>query len=111
MHSAASPMKTLAILILFLMAGCTKPQRGDLLLGDLKNLPPAKIEAALPNREPSVYYGYAIRLFDQGEKDDAVFWFYVGQLRSRFYLKANPDLNPGDDPAAYSALNATIGPT
>ncbi len=104
-------MRALAIILLFLLAGCNKLQRGDLLLGDLKKLPPAKIEAALPNRDPSAYYGYAIRLFDEGKKDDAVFWFYVGQLRSRFYLKANPSLHPGDDPAAFSALNATIGPT
>jgi hypothetical protein len=104
-------MKPLAITLLLLLAGCSKPSRGDALLGDLKKLPAAKIEAALPNQHPSLYYGYAIRLFDQGKKDDAVFWLYVGQLRSRFYLKANPNLDPGGDPAAFGALHATIGPT
>src|SRR5689334_9712989 len=104
-------MRPLAIILLLSLAGCNKPSRGDALLDDLKKLPPPKIEAALPNHHPSAYYGYAIRLFDQGKKDDAVFWFYVGQLRWRFYLKANPNLDPSGDPAALGALNATIGPT
>src|SRR5580765_4898046 len=79
------------VALLVLVAGCGKPKRGDLMLGSLSNLPPAKVEAALPTQHPSVYYGYALNLFDQGKKDDAVFWFYAGQLRYRFYLNANPD--------------------
>ncbi len=106
-----NPMRPLAIMLLFLLAGCSKPQRGVLSLDDLKKLPPAKIEAALPTQDPSAYYLYADRLFHEGKKDDAIFWFYVGQLRSRFYLKANPNLPPGGAPAAFSALNATIGPS
>src|SRR5262245_22183604 len=104
-------MRPLAIIGLLLLAGCGKPQPGDPLLGKLKDLPPAKIEAALPNEHPSAYYGYAQRLFSQGKKDDAVFWFYVGQLRYRFHLKANPSLDRGGDPAAFGALSATIGGT
>jgi hypothetical protein len=103
-------MRPLATVLLLLLVGCSRPQRGDSLLDDLQKLPPAKIETALPNHHPSAYYGYAIRLFDQGKKDDAVFWYYVGQLRYRFHLKANPNLEPSGDPAAFSALSATIGP-
>ena len=102
-------MRRFAIIILFLLAGCGRSKREDTLLGDLKNLSSAKIEAALPNQHPSVYYGYADRLFRQGKKDDAVVWFYVGQLRYRFYLKANPKLDPSGDPAAFGLLNAIIG--
>ena len=104
-------MRPFALIVLFLLAGCGKPDRGGALLGDLKNLPPAKIEAALPNQHPSVYYGYADRLFRQGKKDDAVVWFYVGQLRYRYYLKANPHLDPSGDPDVFNVLNATIGRT
>jgi len=70
---------------------------------------PKTIEAALPNEHPSAYYTYAGRLFQEGKKDDAVFWFYVGQLRYRFHLKANPNLKPDGDPAVFSSLSATIG--
>ena len=104
-------MRLLTVVILFLLAGCGKPQGGDSFLDDLKALPPAKVEASLPNQEPSAYYIYADRLFHEGKKDDAVFWFYVGELRFRFYLSANPHLSPGGAPAAFSALRTTLGPT
>ncbi len=103
-------MRPFATIVLCLLTACSKPDRGDPLLGDLKKLAPAQIEAALPNENPAAYYGYAIRLFDQGKKDDAVFWFYVGQLRSRFHLKANPNLPQSGEPATFGALHATIGP-
>ncbi len=70
---------------------------------------PADIEAALPNEHPATYYLYAGRLFGEDKKDDAVFWFYVGQLRYRIHLKARPGGNPSGDPALFSSLSATIG--
>jgi hypothetical protein len=72
-------------------------------------LPEAEVELKLPASHPAVYYAYAKRLFTQGRKDDAVFWFYVGQLRYRFYLLANPQLAPDGDAALMASLNATIG--
>jgi hypothetical protein len=85
--------------------------RAALSPSDVQKLPHAKIEAALPDEHPSAYYGYAARLFHEGKKDDAVFWFYVGQLRYRFHLKANPSLDPGGDPALFGSLSATVGET
>lgn len=105
-----SPMKPFVILLSFLLAACGQPKHED-LPSDMKNLPPDKIEAALPNGHPSDYYRYAGRLFQEGKKDDAVFWFYVGQLRYRFHLQANPKLDPSGDPAVFSSLSATIGQT
>lgn len=75
----------------------------------LKDLTEAEVEKALPGEHPSAYYLYAGRLFKEGKKDEAVFWFYVGQLRYRFYLKANPNLQPSGDPALFASLNATLG--
>jgi len=85
--------------------------RAALSTADIQKLPHAKIEAALPSEHPSAYYGYAARLFHEGRKDDAVFWFYVGQLRYRFHLRANPNLDPSGDPALFSSLSATVGET
>jgi hypothetical protein len=71
----------------------------------------SEIERALPGSHPSSYYIYASRLFGEGREEEAVLWFYVGQLRYRFHLTAHPDL-PGDgDPALMASLNATIGQT
>jgi hypothetical protein len=107
----AEPLRLLAIIFLFLLVGCGKSQRRDSFLDDLKALPPAKVEVMLPNEEPSAYYVYAERLFQEGKKDDAVFWFYVGELRCRFYLDTNPHLPPGGASTTFNALRVTLGPT
>ena len=102
---------SLRILILLTLLSAYAPLHAALSPEDLKKLPPAKIEAALPNEHPSAYYGYAARLFREGKKDEAVVWFYVGQLRYRFHLKANPNMDPSGDPALFSSLSATVGKT
>lgn len=78
---------------------------------EIKSLPSAQIEDKLPGEHPSSYYVYAGRLFSEGKKDEAVLWFYIGQLRYRIHLKANPHLDPSGDPALFSSLNATLGQT
>lgn len=100
--------RAFAIVVLFALAVCCRAGQGK-LPADMKNIPPEKIEAALPNEHPAAYYIYAKRLFEEGKKDDAVFWFYVGQLRYRIHLKANPKLDPSGDPAVFSSLSATLG--
>jgi hypothetical protein len=77
----------------------------------INRLPAREIEQALPAEHPAPYYLYAGRLFGEGRKDDAVFWFYVGQLRYRFHLMANPGLSPSGDPALFASLGATVGQT
>ena len=76
---------------------------------EVNSAPHIKIEAQLPNSHPSVVYLYAARLFKENRKDEAVFWFYVGQLRYRYHLAANPELSPDKDPAVMASLNATVG--
>jgi hypothetical protein len=72
-------------------------------------LPEAQVEASIADSHPSIAVAYAKRLFDEDRKDDAVTWFYIGQLRYRFHLLANPDISPDGDPALMASLNATIG--
>jgi hypothetical protein len=76
---------------------------------EIKRLPSAEVERKLVNEHPASYYAYASRLFGEDKKDAAVLWFYIGQLRYRFHLKANPNLNPSGDPALFSSLSATVG--
>ena len=82
---------------------------GKLPVDKINTLPREDVEKALPNEHPSAYYIYAGRLFNEGKKDDAVFWLYVGKLRYKLHLKANPKLEPSGDPALFSSLNATVG--
>jgi hypothetical protein len=70
---------------------------------------PSAVEKQLPAAHPSAYYSYAQRLFNEGKKDEAVLWLYVGQIRYRVHLKANPKLDPSGDPALFASLSGTVG--
>lgn len=71
--------------------------------------PRAKVESALPDSHPMAYYLYASRLLHEGAKADALFWYYVGELRYRFYLAANPEVPPDGAPALFASLRASVG--
>ncbi|RYF22787.1 MAG: hypothetical protein EOO33_14870 [Comamonadaceae bacterium] len=73
------------------------------------SLPAAEVEAGLPESHPAAIYAYAKRLFAEGRRDEAVTWFYVGQLRFRFHLAASPTLPRSGDPALMASLNASVG--
>ncbi len=71
---------------------------------------PAQLKQDIEKRHPADYYLLAAKLFkDTATKQEAVFWFYVGQLRYRYYLSANPDLPRGGDPAVFTSLSEVIG--
>ena len=68
------------------------------------------LKAGIEAKHPVAYYTLAAKLFkDSSTKQEAVFWFYVGQLRYRHYLAANPDLPPDGDPALFASLSEVIG--
>ena len=69
----------------------------------------ASLARGLENKHPSEYYKRAAELFQTGRRDDAVFIYYLGQLRWRIYIKANPSLPPDGDPALFAALSDVIG--
>jgi hypothetical protein len=64
---------------------------------------------ALNGQHPAAYYRKAAEMFQSGQKDDAVFVFYLGQLRYRTHLKARPDLKPDGDPALFGSLSEVVG--
>jgi hypothetical protein len=69
---------------------------------------PAEV-AALTGQHPAEYYKQAAKLFGDGKKDDAVFVFYLGQLRYRAHLAARRDLKPDGDPALFASLSEVVG--
>ena len=79
------------------------------LIDGIDRLSTSEIEARLPNSHPVNYYLYAGRLWKEGSKDQAVFWYYVGQLRFRFLLAAEPDSDPSGGPALFESLQSMIG--
>jgi len=80
-------------------------------LEEIGSLPEAQVVERLPESHPTVLYAFAGRLFSAGRRDEAVMWFYAGQLRYRCHLVANPGLKPDGEPAVMASLNATLGQT
>ena len=69
-----------------------------------------QLKNGIENQHPAYFYYLAKKLFTANQKDDAVFWFYAGQLRYRVYLAVNKDkLDPSGDPAVFSALSEEVG--
>src|ERR1700726_1618200 len=69
-----------------------------------------QLRNTIENQHPSGFYILAEKLFAAGKKDEAVFWFYAGQLRYRVYLAVNKDkLDPSGDPAVFASLSEEIG--
>ncbi|HEV7455408.1 MAG TPA: hypothetical protein VGN96_01420 [Roseococcus sp.] len=65
--------------------------------------------ARLNGQHPAYYYQEAARLFGAGQREDAVFLFYLGQLRFRTHLLARPDLPADGDRALFAALSDSVG--
>lgn len=63
----------------------------------------------VPDQHPSFYYILANRLYAANRKDEAVFWFYAGQLRYRIRLACHPELAPDTEPALFGSLQETVG--
>jgi hypothetical protein len=68
------------------------------------------IAGALAGNHPAAYYRRAAEIFQKGNKDDAVFIFYLGQLRYRAHLQARTgELKPDGDPALFASLSEVVG--
>ena len=67
------------------------------------------VPQALLGQHPAGYYQHAIKLFNSGRKNDAVFVFYLGQLRYRTHLAARPELPVDQDRALFASLSESVG--
>jgi hypothetical protein len=91
------------------------PRRGfvplGLCLAVLMGLAGAAAAQSVPDdhEHPAGDYRHAATLFEAGRRDEAVCWFYRGQLRARIHLLARHDLPPDRDPAVFASLNEVVG--
>jgi len=88
---------------------CSNARAQEITLENFQSLPLAEFEARLPSEHPMVLYMFAARLFNEGKRDEAVKWFYIGQLRWRFRLAVNPDFPRSGEPAALASLTFSLG--
>lgn len=99
------------ILILsFFVASCATNQLEKIDTEAILAQSDKEIIAGINNKHPATYMILASKQFYAGQKDEAVKWFYIGQIRYRAYLGANPDLPPSGDPALFASLMSTVGP-
>lgn len=72
-------------------------------------LPSAQVERELPNSNPAYYLVYSSVLWSKGERDKALFWFYLGQLRYKFCLASMQSGGPSCDASLFASLFEEIG--
>ncbi|MDF2404151.1 hypothetical protein [Aeromonas sp. 5HA1] len=94
-------------LVLFLSACATKIK--SIPNNELTNQSIDEIKHDITEKHPVNYIVLAAKLFNDGKLDDAVKWYYVGQIRFRAHLMANPDIEPSGEPALYSSLQNIVG--
>lgn len=72
--------------------------------------PSRSADAAVERQHPAELVKRAATLFGAGDRDEAVFWFYLGQLRYRTHLLARKgQLDPSGDPALFASLMEVVG--
>ncbi|MHC1551297.1 hypothetical protein [Phyllobacterium sp. K27] len=100
---------SVALLSLFLFAlsviGVSEGKAED----DYVAMTPTQLKSSIASSHPSAYYILASKLFAAGQRDEAVVWFYAGQLRYRFHLTAHPGLSADGDPALFASLSEVVG--
>jgi len=100
------------VLIVFCLAGSGMAQAQTSRGSGLENLSTQsaqQLQTGIEKKHPAAYYALAKKLFEQGEKDEAVFWFYAGQIRYRAYLLGHPELPLDGDPALFASLSEVVG--
>lgn len=82
----------------------------EILNGKNKKLKQQTVDSILKNPNfynPPVIYALSRELFNQDKKDDAMYWFYVAQLRARYDANLCKDNSAKQ---AVSVLNGEYGP-
>ncbi len=71
---------------------------------------PEQMIARAETLHPASLYQLAAQLLGvKGRADEAVKWFYIGQLRYRFHLAATRQASGANDRILFSALNESVG--
>ena len=76
---------------------------------DFRSIPTQELIASAAQMHPAGYFALADRLFRDGRREDAARWLYVGQIRYRFHLAANPGAPQSGDPALFASLMESVG--
>ena len=59
--------------------------------------------------DATTLYVLSIRLYNLGEKDESVYWFYIAQFRAKVLMRMVPSLDPTGWPATFGAFRSLAG--
>lgn len=94
------------LLSLFLLLA-SAPAFAELTEETVRSGPHAEVEQALPNAHPSAYYHYAERLYEEGKREQALTWMYVGHIRYLLHLHSNP-VGADEDAETFGRLTSAV---
>lgn len=92
-----------------LLLSLASPAAAQENVPDPTTMPLAELEQIAPDEHPYGYFILAGRVFAAGDKNEAVRWLYVGQIRWRFHLAVNPNLPADGDPALLASMMEMVG--
>ena len=112
-RSLSVPLRALLFVAALVLAALAQPVAGN-AAGDIANQPVLRsleeLAASIEHEHPLPAFELSKRLWEAGRKDEAVFFFYLGQLRFRAHLLANRNGDPRGGRALFEALMSTMGP-
>jgi hypothetical protein len=69
-----------------------------------------ELEVGIQNKPPATYFALATELYRSGQKGEATFWYYVGQLRYRFFVLVKAKSSGSyDEQAHFWLLSESVG--
>jgi hypothetical protein len=111
--SLFNPLRALLFIAGLVLVTLAQPATGS-AAGDIANQPVSgsleELAGSIEHEHPLAAFELSKRLWEAGRKDEAVFFFYLGQLRFRAHLLANRNGDPTGGRALFEALMSTMGP-
>ncbi len=80
--------------------------KNDILLNE-KEL--GELKDGIYDKHPSNYLTLASELLKRNKFDEAAFWYYVGRIRYKAYLRSQPDLIGSEESAFFAAMDMGLG--
>lgn len=69
----------------------------------------AELQDGITGKHPATYYQLAASLMGAAQQDEAVFWFYAGQLRYRIHLACIDEAKRTEEMPLFGALSESVG--
>jgi hypothetical protein len=68
-----------------------------------------QLEDGIQNKAPATYFALATELFRNNQKDEAAFWYFVGDLRYRASILAKEGRDASEEQYHFSFVSQSVG--